>query len=61
MSVVVVRVVSFNQRQREMLDSHVGQVVVLRNCQTQLSVYSNKMEILLKSWKFKMLLLLELI
>ena len=48
--VAVVRVVGFEEKQREILLSHVGQMVVLRNCQTQVSTYSNQMEVLLKSF-----------
>ena len=48
--VAVVRVVGFEEKQRQMLVSHIGQVVVLRNCQAQLSPYSNRMEVLLKSF-----------
>ena len=45
--VAIVRVVGFEEKQREMLVSHIGQVVVLRNCQAQVS---NQMEVLLKSF-----------
>ena len=31
---VVVRVVGFERKQREMLESHIGKIVVLQNCQT---------------------------
>ena len=47
---VVVRVVGFEKQQREILHNHTGQVLVLRDCQVQLSMYSHQMEILLKSY-----------
>ena len=46
----LMRVVVFDERQGKVLEELVGQAVVLKDCNAQLSTYSQKMEIIVKSY-----------
>ena len=46
----LMRVVVFDERQQKVLEQLVGRPAVLKNCNTQWSAYSQKMEIIVKSY-----------